>query len=102
YLPLSAYDELGQHMPGACAQRGGLQVALALRADAVIAELLAERQKLARRIFLRLVQSGEGRADTRRQQSLDQLRSVADVPGSLDETVEFLAARRLLTLSGIE
>ncbi|HSF29898.1 MAG TPA: TIR domain-containing protein, partial [Candidatus Tectomicrobia bacterium] len=96
YLPLSAYDALGD------GERTGLQVAMAHRADAALAKLSADGQQLARRIFLRLVQFGEGRADTRRQQSVAALRSAGDDPLVFDQTLRHLADNRLLTLSGEE
>jgi hypothetical protein len=74
-----------------------LAVALATKADATLAELTEAQQKIARRIFLRLVQFGEGRADTRRQQPLAELRSAAEDPAEFDRTLEHLTAHRLLT-----
>jgi len=94
FLPLAAYEALGE------GERNGLQVAIARRADAVIAALPEAQQALARRIFLRLVQFGEGRADTRRRLRWEGLRSAGDDPRELDELVDHLASRRLLTLGG--
>jgi WD40 repeat protein len=74
-------------------------VAIARRADATLASLTEIQQSIARRIFLRLIQFGEGRADTRRQQPLDALRSVGDDSRLFDQTLQALAASRLLTLS---
>ncbi len=54
----------------------------------------------ARRIFLRLVQFGAGRADTRRQQTTAELRASADDPALFDETLRILTDNRLLTTSG--
>jgi WD40 repeat protein len=106
FLPLAAYEALAlaraRGTPADAGSTSGLQVALVLRADAVLAELPRERQKLARRIFLRLVQFGEGRANTRRQQTMHQLRSAGDEPGSLEQTVRYLTEKRLLTRSGEE
>jgi len=96
FLPLSAYEALGG------AGRTGLQAAMARRADAVLAGLVPEQQAIARRIFLRLVQFGEGRADTRRQQPVSALRAAGDAPGTFECTLEHLARSRLLTLSGEE
>ncbi len=58
--------------------RSGLAVAMATKADATLANLPLEEQRIARRIFLRLVQFGEGRPDTRRQVAVDDLRAEAD------------------------
>ncbi|HUV90538.1 MAG TPA: TIR domain-containing protein, partial [Anaerolineae bacterium] len=96
FLPLSAYEALGG------AGRTGLQAAMARRADAVLTDLAPQQQAIARRIFLRLVQFGEGRADTRRQQPVSALRAAGDAPGTFERTLEHLAQNRLLTLSGEE
>jgi WD40 repeat protein len=101
YLPLRAYEALvlPRRAYGA-PPLTGLQVAMARRADAAVADLTAEQQAIARRIFLRLVQFGEGRADTRRQQPAAALRSARDDPDAFEETLHHLADHRLLTLSG--
>jgi WD40 repeat protein len=103
FLPLRAYDALvlsrgAYGGPG----RTGLEVAIAHRADAVLAQLAPEQQTIARGIFLRLVQFGEGRADTRRQQSVSALRSYAQDAGQFQVTLAHLTDNRLLTLSGEE
>ena len=54
--------------------RSGLQVAIDRRATTVYDNLPDAAQPIARRIFLRLIQFGEGRADTRRQQTAAELR----------------------------
>ena len=59
--------------------RNGLQVAIDRWADNVYHNQLSPAklpgaQPIARRIFLRLVQFGQGRADTRRQQTVAELR----------------------------
>ena len=96
FLPLSAYEALGD------AARTGLQVAMAHRADAALAELTPEQQAIARRVFLRLVQFGEGRADTRRQQPVTALHIAGDEPRLFEQTLHHLTDSRLLTLSGEE
>ena len=83
---------------------------MARRADAALAALTTpeqqaiarEQQAIARRIFLRLVQFGEGRADTRRQQTVAELRGGGDDPILFEQTLHHLTADRLLTLSGDE
>lgn len=95
-LPRKAYGVLGSN------KLTGLQVAIARRADAALAGLSEEQQAIARRIFLRLVQFGEGRADTRRQQSIDALSAVDDNFSLFNRTLRHLADSRLLTLSGFE
>ena len=88
FLPLRAYEALT--LPRGTSgvsggERTGLQVAMARRADAALAALTTpEQQAIARRIFLRLVQFGEGRADTRRQQTVAELRVGSDDPACLN------------------
>lgn len=95
-LPRSAYGDLA-----APTSRTGLHVAIARRADAALAELLPEQQAVARRIFIRLVQFGQGRTDTRRQQSLTRLSAACANPLVFRQTLDHLVNNRLLTLSGI-
>jgi len=106
FLPLRAYDTLVlTHAAYAWADsrpRTGLQVAIARRADVAMAGLSAAQQAVARRIFLRLIQFGEGRADTRRQQPIDSLRAAGDDRALFDTTLQRLAESRLITLSGTE
>ena len=95
-ITLDAYRQLG-------GERSGLAGALETKANATLAELAhlsPQHETIARRIFLRLVQFGEGRADTRRQQPEAALRSCDDDPAVFDETLKRLAENRLLTLSG--
>src|SRR5579859_130337 len=93
-LRLEDYEKLGDH------ERSGLVVAFSKRADAAVGGLRqAVQQPIARRIFLRLVQFGEGRPDTRRQQLISKLRSANDPPGEFDYVLQYLTERRLLTLS---
>ena len=95
-LTLSAYERLGGE------GRSGLAVAMVEKANATLADLPTEEHRaLARRIFLRLVQFGEGRADTRRQQSIADLASVGEAT-LFDQTLRHLADNRLLTQSGEE
>ena len=102
FLALSAYQELLTLGSG---QQTGLQVAIALVADQAIKELKEQPDKqkaLARRIFLRLIQFGEGRANTRRQQSLSSLQASGDESTLFEKTLNHLVDSRLLTLSGEE
>jgi len=107
FLPLRAYEALvlpraaygGQEI----GQKTGLQVAIARRADQAIKELKDDPEKqqaIARGIFLRLIQFGEGRADTRRQQSIEDLRAATDDPILFNKTLKQLVDCRLLTPSG--
>jgi hypothetical protein len=91
FLPVNAYEDIDR------SDRTGLQVAMAIRADAVMRDLLSDAHRVvARRIFLRLIQFGEGRLDMRRQQSRSQLRSQGDDPAVFDQTLDHLINARLL------
>ena len=108
FLPLKAYETLvlsrRDYETLGNNKRTGLQVAIARRADAALTDLNQEDKKqgaIARRIFLRLVQFGEGRADTRRQQPVNALRAENENDAHLfDKTLSHLVNYRLLTLSG--
>jgi hypothetical protein len=95
-LTLSAYEELGGD------GRSGIAAALATRADAALADLLPAQQVIAQRIFLRLVQLGEGRQDTRRQQPVAALRVHGEDPGLFDLTLGHLTHRRLVTIGSLD
>jgi WD40 repeat protein len=84
-LTLEAYNEIG-----------GVKGALAHRADGVINELTAEQQQIARRIFMRLVQPGEGSADTRRRAGFEEVITVAGDSRKVEEVVKILADANLI------
>ena len=104
FLPMSAYEALvlprvryGQP------SRTGLQVAMANRADAVMAALPSQAARLiAQRTFLRLVQFVDGREDVRRQQTRDSLASADDDPQLFTTTLDSLIASHLLTATASE
>jgi WD40 repeat protein len=107
YLPLRAYEALvlprKAYGPTTAVPRTGLQVAIARRADAALGSLNNDQQEaISRRIFLRLIQFGEGRADTRRQQSVTALQVAGEDSLEFDQTLLHLVDNRLLTLSGEE
>jgi WD40 repeat protein len=90
FLPLEAYAELGRD------GRTGLQVAMAVVADAAVDNLLnKDDESAARRLFLRLIQFGEGRADTRRRQPLAALRG-SEPDEQFDRVRSHLEKSRLL------
>ncbi|HEX4451316.1 MAG TPA: CHAT domain-containing protein, partial [Kofleriaceae bacterium] len=91
-LTLADYQALGD------AERSGLSVALARRAEATLRRLSTAQTDIARRILLRLISFGEGRSDTRRQQSRAQLRSAGDDAGELGFVVQAMVEDRLLTV----
>ncbi|HEX8110228.1 MAG TPA: TIR domain-containing protein, partial [Kofleriaceae bacterium] len=92
-LALAEYEALGG---------GGsaLHVAIARRADASMHALSASQQAVARRILIRLVNFGEGRPDTRRQQSVTALQSAGDDPAEFSGVLQQLVEDRLVTLDG--
>jgi hypothetical protein len=95
-LTLASYEQLGRD------GRSGLAVALVFKANDAMSRLNPDQQAIARRTFLRLIQFGEGRPDTRRQQALSALRSMEDDPNLFNRTLALLTAHRLLTMSGQE
>jgi WD40 repeat protein len=77
---------------------GGVEGALAARADAILQEhYTPEQQNELRQVLLRLVQPGEGAADTRRRMPLEQLVPVNRTPEELDLLLKPLIDERLLT-----
>lgn len=99
YLPLRAYEAiiLSRRAYGD-EHTTGLQVAMARHAEAAFTALSPGQQKIAQRIYLRLVQFGEGRAHTRRRQSVASLQThVAEA--DFEPTLSQLAKRRLLTVT---
>ncbi len=100
FLPLRAYESLVlSYKVVSGSELTGLQVALAQLADEIISALSVDQQQIARRIFVRLVQFGEGRADTRRQQLVKALRVDGDESALFDGTLAHLVKNRLLTVS---
>lgn len=103
FMPLCAYETLVLARDE-YSREGltGLQVAMARRADSTLAELPSQDQSIARRIILRLVQFGDGRADTRRQQPILALRSAGEDADRFERVLDHLVRGRLLTMSGDE
>jgi WD40 repeat protein len=99
-LTLSAYEKLGEE--ASKIHPSGLAVAIAAHANGTFQKLSEEQQKIARRIFIRLVQFGEGRADTRRQQTKKELQSTKDDPQQFEDTLKHLVNNRLLTPTSSE
>jgi len=93
-LTLRAYEALGNE------DSSGLAVAVARMADGSLGSLTSAQRRIARRIFLGLVQLNEYGPDTRRQETLEHLRSAKDDPADFDRTVEHLTHSRLLSLTG--
>ncbi|HWT00508.1 MAG TPA: TIR domain-containing protein [Pyrinomonadaceae bacterium] len=85
-LTLEAYRECG-----------GVEGAIAKRADAIYESFDAEQQSIARRVMLRLTQPGEGTEDTRRRASMSELITRPDETDKVESVVQTLADARLLT-----
>ncbi|MCB1807550.1 MAG: hypothetical protein KDJ99_21085, partial [Candidatus Competibacteraceae bacterium] len=103
-LSYAAYEKLSRNGASTTTDSAssGLAVAIASKADHTLAELKPPQQLIARRIFLRLIQFGEGRADTRRQQPVSALQALGDDQNAFDYTLEHLTDHRLLTRSGAD
>lgn len=81
-------------------ESGGVEGAIARRADALHDSFTPARQAIARSILLRLTQPGEGTEDTRRRATLDELTPAADERDAVERVVGQLCDARLLTISG--
>jgi WD40 repeat protein/serine/threonine protein kinase len=78
-------------------QSGGIYGVLAKRANELYEKLTAEQQELARQIFLRLVQPGDGTEDTRRRTGRTVLQHLSPDKQTLDTVLEHFGKARLLT-----
>jgi WD40 repeat protein len=80
-------------------QAGGVQGAIAKTAETVYREALSpEQQALARNIFLRLTELGEGTEDTRRRVAIAELTPRAEQRDDVNEVLRTLADARLVTI----
>jgi WD40 repeat protein/class 3 adenylate cyclase/energy-coupling factor transporter ATP-binding protein EcfA2 len=80
-------------------QSGGVQGAVAQTAESVYRDALSvEQQTLARNVFLRLTELGEGTEDTRRRVSVVELVPRAEREADVREVLQILADARLITL----
>jgi WD40 repeat protein/ABC-type branched-subunit amino acid transport system substrate-binding protein len=78
---------------------GGVQGAIAQTAELVFAQgLTGDQQAVARRVFLRLTELGEGTQDTRRRATLDELIRGPDEEPQVQAVLRVLADARLVTL----
>jgi WD40 repeat protein/class 3 adenylate cyclase len=80
------------------ADAGGVRGAIAHTAEGVYQNLSSDDQSIARNIFLRLTELGEGTEDTRRRASFDELTSHTDKPEQVQDVLNLLAQARLITL----
>jgi len=79
-LTKKGYDEIG-----------GVQGALENRANVIYQSLSEGDRIFVRKLFMELVQLGEGKEVTRRRVDWDRLRAIADSPEQLDRVIERLA-----------
>lgn len=80
-------------------QSGGVRGAIAKTAETVYQEVLTPEQKaLARKIFLRLTELGEGTEDTRRRVRVGELTPRREQAGDIDEVLRVLVEARLVTI----
>jgi WD40 repeat protein/class 3 adenylate cyclase/energy-coupling factor transporter ATP-binding protein EcfA2 len=80
-------------------QSGGVQGAIAKTAETVYRDDLSlEQQPLARNIFLRLTELGEGTEDTRRRVAIAELIPRREQEAKVREVLQTLAAARLVTI----
>jgi WD40 repeat protein/class 3 adenylate cyclase len=80
-------------------QSGGVQGAIAQTAEAVFHDALSvEQQALARNVFLRLTELGDGTEDTRRRVSIAELVPRPEREAEVREVIRTLADARLVTV----
>jgi WD40 repeat protein len=79
---------------------GGVQGAIARRAEEVYAAFDEAQQAIVRHMFPRLTRPGEGTEDTRRRAPLDEMVTSPAERESVEMVVRTLADARLLTTSG--
>jgi WD40 repeat protein len=83
----------------AYAESGGVEGALARRANDVYGAMAPERQAIVRRVLLRLTQPGEGTEDTRRRVERRELVTDPAERTEVDVVVNALAEARLVSTS---
>jgi WD40 repeat protein/DNA-binding SARP family transcriptional activator len=80
------------------AESGGIHGAIAKSAETVFQKLPAVQQTIARSIFLRLTELGEGTQDTRRRAALSELITHPELRPSVEAVLQTLADARLITV----
>lgn len=99
FLAATAYKQLSD---GTQSSGSGLYLAMTQRANSTLNSLSSQQEIIARRILLRLIQFGEGRADTRRQQPVSNLLAHQEEQPLFTQTLRKLTDERLLTLNAEE
>jgi hypothetical protein len=97
------WEGLGEGTPPAetYRQMGGVGGALAGKAQEIYDKLPEAEKDMARRIFIGLVQLGEGTRDTRRRAAIENLMASQDRPETLQQVLDRFSSpgARLITLS---
>ena len=78
-------------------EAGGVRAAIATTAETIYQQLDAEHQRLARRIFLRLTELGEGTQDTRRRAAPAECARRDEDVRVVEHVLQTLADARLIT-----
>jgi WD40 repeat protein len=78
-------------------ESGGVEGAIAKRADTIYTSFSSEQQTIARRIMLRLTQPGEGTEDTRRRATMSELVTRSGESEMVEGVAQAMANARLLT-----
>ena len=79
-------------------EAGGVKGAIATRADAEFTELSPDEQAIARNIFVRLTELGEGSEDTRRRVARDELLGTGKDADTVANVLTTLGYARLITV----
>jgi DNA-binding SARP family transcriptional activator len=79
---------------------GGVEGALAQRAEVLHGSLATDEQVVTRRVMLRLTQPGDGTADTRRRVAFSELVNREEQRATVERVVATLTDARLLTAGG--
>jgi hypothetical protein len=79
---------------------GGVEGAIAQRADEIYNQFTDDQKAIVRRIMLRLTTPGEGTEDTRRRATMSELISSPEESETVESVVRALADAHLLTTSG--
>ncbi|MGH8554215.1 MAG: TIR domain-containing protein [Gammaproteobacteria bacterium] len=83
----------------AYSESGGVQGALAQKAEAIFDRFPEEQRAILRRVMLRLTQPGEGTADTRRRAGQKELWTQPEERPAVEKVISTLVDERLLTTS---
>ncbi len=79
------------------ADAGGVKKAITQTAERIYDHLTPAEQFIARGIFLRLTELGDGEQDTRRRVKMDELARIVDNPDTISKVLKTLTDARLVT-----